>query len=148
MGGGVSDPAVVIVDGSLSVESVTVVTTDHTIGNGESHTYSTATTKGTSTTNVDLETWNDWQEIDSGSGMTSTHPIQVGRRFNSNVESGGLGKLLKVGAGVAVSALAVHGLIGLGTAICSLTPPCAVAVAVGIVAIAVFEAVHIVDVLL
>jgi hypothetical protein len=36
------DPTVAVVDGSLSVEAVTTITTDHTIGQGESHGYSTS----------------------------------------------------------------------------------------------------------
>jgi hypothetical protein len=42
-------PEVDVVTSSLHVETVTTVTTDHTIGEGEERSYSTAKTEGTST---------------------------------------------------------------------------------------------------
>ena len=104
------DPSVSVVDGSLNVQAVTTITTDHTIGSGESHTYSTATTRGTSTSNVDLETWNDWQEVKDNTG--NVHQILLAPRFarsgRSPDESNWLQVLgtgaIAIGAGVALFA--------------------------------------------
>jgi hypothetical protein len=92
------DPMVTMVDGSLSVESVTTITTDHTIGEGESHGYATSTTKGTSTSNVDLETWNDWQEVEDESGQALR--VYLNPQFNlSPMAPQGLTSYLKIGGG-------------------------------------------------
>jgi hypothetical protein len=55
-------PEVDVVQSSFHVQTVTVVTTDHTIASGTERTYSTAQTKGTSTSVTDTVTWNNWQE--------------------------------------------------------------------------------------
>ena len=56
-------PEIDVVESSLHVETVTVVTTDHTIGEGTERSYSTAKTEGTSTSVANTETWNEWQEV-------------------------------------------------------------------------------------
>ncbi len=56
-------PEIDVVESSLYVETVTQVTTDHTIGSGTQRSYSTAKTEGTSTSVADTVTWNEWQEV-------------------------------------------------------------------------------------
>ncbi len=56
-------PEIDVVQSSLHVETVTTVTTDHTIGSGTERSYSTAKTEGTSTSVANTETWNEWQEV-------------------------------------------------------------------------------------
>jgi hypothetical protein len=56
-------PEVDVVESSLHVETVTTVTTDHTIGSGTEKSYSTAKTEGTSTSVANTQTWNEWQEV-------------------------------------------------------------------------------------
>ncbi|MEA3309758.1 MAG: hypothetical protein U9Q70_09645 [Chloroflexota bacterium] len=55
-------PEIDVVESSLHMEAVTIVTTDHTISEGTEKSYSTAKTEGTSTSVADTETWNNWQE--------------------------------------------------------------------------------------
>jgi len=62
-------PEIDVVESSLRVETVTVVTTDHTITEGTERSYSTARTDGTSTGISDMETWNDWQEVSTASSQ-------------------------------------------------------------------------------
>lgn len=45
------------------MESVTTITTDHTISSGTEKSYSTAKTEGTSTSLADTVTWNNWEEV-------------------------------------------------------------------------------------
>ncbi len=59
-------PEIDVVESSLHVETVTVVTTDHTIAQGTERSYSTAKTEGTSTSIANTESWNDWQEVSEG----------------------------------------------------------------------------------
>ena len=56
-------PEIDMVESSLRVETVTVVTTNHTIGEGTERSYSTAKTEGTSNSVADTVTWNEWQEF-------------------------------------------------------------------------------------
>ncbi len=56
-------PEVDVVQSSLKVETVTVVTTDHVISEGTEKSYSTAKMEGTSSSVANTETWNEWQEI-------------------------------------------------------------------------------------
>jgi hypothetical protein len=56
-------PEIDIQESSLHMETVTIVTTDHTISEGEEQSYSTAKTEGASTSVADTVTWNDWQEV-------------------------------------------------------------------------------------
>lgn len=56
-------PKIEVAESSLHVETVTTVTTDHVIGNGEEKSYSTAKTQGTSTSIADTVTRNQWQEV-------------------------------------------------------------------------------------
>ena len=56
-------PEVDVVESSLKVQTVTTVTTDHTIGSGIEKSYSTAKTQGTSTSVGNTEIWNNWQEV-------------------------------------------------------------------------------------
>ncbi len=55
-------PEIDVVQSSLHVETVTTVTTDHTISSGTEKSYSTAEAQGTSTSIANAETWNNWQE--------------------------------------------------------------------------------------
>lgn len=79
------DPTVAINDGTLNVQSVAIITTDHTIGQGESHGYSTATTVGTSTSNVDITSWNDWQEVKDEN--STSHTPTLNPTFNMRSQS-------------------------------------------------------------
>lgn len=56
-------PEVDVVESSFHMETVTTVTTDHTIGKGTERSYSTAKTDGTSTSHTQTTTWNDWEEF-------------------------------------------------------------------------------------
>ncbi len=56
-------PEVDVVESSFHVQTVTTVTTDHTIGSGTERSYSTAKTEGTSTSVANTVTWNEWQEV-------------------------------------------------------------------------------------
>jgi hypothetical protein len=56
-------PEIDVVESSLHVETVTTVTTDHTISEGEEQSYSTAKTEGTSSSVSNTETWSEWQEV-------------------------------------------------------------------------------------
>ncbi|MBU1750130.1 MAG: hypothetical protein KKA73_20795, partial [Chloroflexi bacterium] len=56
-------PEIDVVPSSLHVKTVTVVTTDHIIAEGEERSYSTAKTEGTSTSIANTETWNNWEEV-------------------------------------------------------------------------------------
>lgn len=80
------DPSVSVVDGSLNVEAVTVVTTDHTIEESESHYYSTTTTSGTSTTTTDVESWNDWEEVPTTDSEVAATFHDIGLHLD-NIES-------------------------------------------------------------
>ncbi|MCB0186906.1 MAG: hypothetical protein KDE31_21715, partial [Caldilineaceae bacterium] len=56
-------PEVDVVESSLKVETVTVVTTDHVISEGTEKSYSTAKTEGTSNSLANTQTWNEWEEV-------------------------------------------------------------------------------------
>ena len=56
-------PEIDVAESSLHVETVTTVTTDHTVTEGEERSYSTAKTEGTSSSVADSTTWNDWEEV-------------------------------------------------------------------------------------
>ncbi len=56
-------PEIDVVESSLRVETVTVVTTDYTIAEGTQKSYSTSKTKGQESRVANTETWNEWQEI-------------------------------------------------------------------------------------
>ncbi|OUC05980.1 hypothetical protein RY27_23910, partial [Litorilinea aerophila] len=56
-------PEIDVVESSLHVETVTTVTTDHTISQGTERSYSTSKTEGTSTSVANTVTWNEWQEV-------------------------------------------------------------------------------------
>ena len=56
-------PEVDVVESSLHVQTVTTVTTDHTIASGTEKSYSTAKTEGTSSSVADTITWNEWEEV-------------------------------------------------------------------------------------
>jgi hypothetical protein len=83
-------PEVDVVESSLHVETVTTVTTDHTIASGTERSYSTAKTEGTSTSVANTVTWNEWQEVSetrpslAGAGALSFEP----RRTESASGSG------------------------------------------------------------
>lgn len=55
-------PEVDVVESSLHVQVVEIVTTDHTIASGTEKSYSTAKMEGTSTSVADTTTWNSWEE--------------------------------------------------------------------------------------
>jgi hypothetical protein len=67
-----------VVESSLKVETVTVVTTDHVISQGTEKSYSTAKTEGTSNSVANTQTWNDWEE-----SYTTSGTIQPGFSFQS-----------------------------------------------------------------
>lgn len=56
-------PEVDVVESSLKVETVSVVTIEEVITEGTEKTYSTAETSGTSTSVANSQTWNDWVEV-------------------------------------------------------------------------------------
>ncbi len=56
-------PEIDVVPSSLHVQTVTTVTTDHTIAEGVERSYATTKTQGTSSATSDTVTWNDWQEV-------------------------------------------------------------------------------------
>jgi hypothetical protein len=65
-------PEIDVVQSSLHVETVTTVTTDHTIASGTEKSHSTAKTEGTSTSLADTVTWNEWQEVSIATPMVAT----------------------------------------------------------------------------
>lgn len=56
-------PVLDVLESSLHVQTVTVVTTDHSISEGTERFYSTSTMTGTSSSEADTETWDSWQEV-------------------------------------------------------------------------------------
>ena len=66
-------PEVDVVESSFHVQTVTTVTTDHTITQGTERSYSTSKTEGTSSSVSDTETWNQWEEISRG----HIQPVQM-----------------------------------------------------------------------
>ncbi len=76
-------PEVDVVPSSLNMTAVTVITTDHTITEGEEHTYGTATTNGTSTSLANTETWNEWIEV-SKTTATGQNSPSLNPTFNSS----------------------------------------------------------------
>ena len=64
-------PEISIVDNSLTMETVTTITSSEIITEGTQNTYSTETVNGTSTSEENTETWNEWQEL-SESNQTIT----------------------------------------------------------------------------
>jgi hypothetical protein len=56
-------PEVEVVVAWLHVQTVTTVTTDHTIGSGTEKSYSTAKTQGISSSVANTEMWNEWEEV-------------------------------------------------------------------------------------
>lgn len=73
-------PEVDVVESSLHVETVTTVTTDHTISQGTERSYSTAKMEGTSDSVANTVTWNEWEE-------TSISVPQTGRLSLANSSS-------------------------------------------------------------
>lgn len=70
-------PEVDVIESSLHVQTVTTVTTDHTIASGTEKSYSTAKTEGTSTSVADTVTWNDWQETSTTVPLDGTSSRSV-----------------------------------------------------------------------
>ncbi len=71
-------PEVDVVESSIVVKTVTVVTTDHVIASGTEKSYSTARTEGTSTSVANTVTWNEWQEMSvSTPQMASRYGVVV-----------------------------------------------------------------------
>jgi len=130
-------PEINVVESSLHVETVTVVTTDHTISEGTERSYSTAKLEGTSTSVADTVTWNDWQEVSRttpdalcvyqdlgpkfrGLGLN----VVSGNRFGLKMTAGTLGLLGAIGgaaciatAGVGCAVLAAAGMVGAGVSL-------------------------------
>ncbi len=69
-------PEVDVVDSSLHVETVTIVTTDHTIASGTEESYSTAKTEGASTSVANSVMWNEWQEVSVATPQTLNRSVQ------------------------------------------------------------------------
>jgi hypothetical protein len=57
------EPEIEVVEDSLRVDRVTVITTEEGEMTQETHTYETAVTHGTSSSVADTVTWNEWQEV-------------------------------------------------------------------------------------
>ncbi len=74
-------PEIDVVESSLHVETVTTVTTDHTISSGTERSYSTAKTEGTSTSVSQTKTWNNWEEV---SDARTTPTINSPQNTNSS----------------------------------------------------------------
>ncbi|MCL4267345.1 MAG: PKD domain-containing protein [Anaerolineae bacterium] len=55
-------PEVEVVPSSINMVAVTTITTDRTITEGEEHTYGSSTTNGTSESEANSKTWNEWEE--------------------------------------------------------------------------------------
>ncbi len=112
-------PEIDVVESSLHVETVTTVTTDHTINEGLERSYSTAATKGTSTSVANTVTWNNWQEVskskttkDSTSAQGDVDAMDVPWR---RIGKAALGAV-KIAGGV-VGAIGVCGAAGVGTVV-------------------------------
>ena len=56
-------PEVNVIPSSLVVETVTTVTTDHVIGEGTQHAYTTTKAEGTEASVANTKTWNEWEEF-------------------------------------------------------------------------------------
>lgn len=88
-------PEVDVVESSLHVETVTVVTTDHVTTEGTETSYSTSETEGTSTSVADTVTWSEWQEfsvttpVQGQSGLLSIQENWFKNLFSGEVEATG-----------------------------------------------------------
>jgi hypothetical protein len=97
-------PEIDVVESSLHVQTVTTVTTDHTIGSGTERSYSTAKTEGTSTSLANTVTWNEWQEVSVSTPIGgATVTVLLDPTFNREVEVQGL----PIVAGIAAAGRAV-----------------------------------------
>lgn len=101
-------PEVDVAESSLRVETVTTVTTDHTITEGEERSYSTAKTEGASTSVANTQTWNEWQEVSIATPQESIRLVLL--RPIPNKPSEAQGDLF--GMKMAGGTLAVLGAIG------------------------------------
>jgi hypothetical protein len=109
-------PEIEVVPSSLHMETVTVVTTDHTVTEGTERSYSTSKMQGTSSSVADTRTWNRWQEtattipLDSPATQMSVLSTREGKTLPLDVsevaEPITLIALLKKGA-VALGASAI-----------------------------------------
>ncbi len=64
-------PSIDVNESSLNLQTVSVITTDHTISQGTERIYSTAKSQGTSTSVANTDTWNEWQEVSRTSPVSS-----------------------------------------------------------------------------
>jgi hypothetical protein len=131
-------PEIDVVESSLHVQTVTTVTTDHTIASGTENSYSTAKTEGTSTSVANTVTWNDWQEV---SESLQQHLLTASSAQSLNSVSGtNWGKLaggaLQIAGGVAAAGVgcgaegfAAIGTFGIGAL--AAWPACAVGLTTG-----------------
>ena len=141
-------PEVDVVESSFHVQTVTTVTTDHVIGSGTEKTYSTAKTKGTSTSVANTKTWNSWQEVSESlqqrlpASATSISfnmlkpEMILGRDWwkvaagTVKIAGGGIGILAACGGGGIAAALSA------GTLTVAATPLCLGAIGAGSATIA------------
>ncbi len=91
-------PEVDVVPSSLKVETVTVVTTDHTISEGTEKSYSTAKTEGSSTSVANTKTWNEWQEVAESLEQQAPLVVSAGLQTNHATNEFGWGKRVLGGA--------------------------------------------------
>ncbi len=96
-------PEIDVVESSLHVETVTMVTTDHTIGEGAERSYSTAKMEGTSTSVANTETWNEWQEVSESlqQRVPTTRALTTFLGNSQSTISGFWGRLGKFALGTA-----------------------------------------------
>lgn len=104
-------PEVDVVESSIHVETVTVVTTDHTINEGMERSYSTAKMEGTSTSIANTVTWNNWQEVSKSKSSKSGTASLLSEADSLEVPWRRIGKF-------ALGAAKIVGAYGLAAAAC------------------------------
>ena len=109
-------PHIDVVESSLHVQTVTTINVGHTIASGTETSYSTAQTKGTSTSITDGITWSDWQEIAHTVPDTIAATKELNPNFNGVLASSVNGDLsgLRL-AGDALGVAASVGAVGAAT---------------------------------
>jgi hypothetical protein len=81
------DPEVEVVPSSISMNRVTVITTSEGTMQGTEKTYGTSSTKGTSTSVANTESWNEWQAVYNTKQATNTTALVQPIILNSSLDS-------------------------------------------------------------
>lgn len=106
-------PTINAVLSSFVMKAVTTVTTERTVSESEEHSYSTSKTEGTSTSNANTITWNEWDE----QSVATTTPMAAVREIDPTLNesqrilmpNGSGWDLFKIGGSVGLGVLGVGG---------------------------------------